>query len=182
MKKQALLIIDIQNDYFTGGNMALDNSKKAGDNATKILDHFREKGQSVIHIQHESTTPGAAFFLPDTEGVKIHNCVAPHADETVLTKNFPNSFRKTGLKDCLDKLGVTDLVITGMMSNMCVDATVRAGFDSGYNCTVIHDGCCAAKLEFRETTVDSDKVHAAFMAALGAVYAELVSAEEFIRN
>ncbi|WP_027721653.1 cysteine hydrolase family protein [Maridesulfovibrio zosterae] len=182
MKKQALLIIDIQNDYFAGGNMALERSYEAGNNATKVLKYFREINRPVIHIQHKSVKSGATFFIPDTKGVKIHECVAPAENETVIVKNFPNSFRATELKEKLNLLEIDELVITGMMSNMCVDATTRAAFDLGYNCKVIHDACCAAKLEFNNTVVDADQVHAAFMAALGSVYAEMLTAEEFINN
>ncbi len=180
MKKQALLIIDIQNDYFSEGKMALDNCEQTAQNASKILEHFREKDQPIIHIQHESVKPGATFFIPGTEGVKIHEYVFPSTTETIIVKNFPNSFRETGLKKQLNKLYVEELVITGMMSNMCVDATTRAAFDLGYKCTVIHDACCAASLEFNNSKVDSEQVHTAFMAALGSVYADMIATSEFI--
>ena len=103
--KSALLIIDIQNDYFPGGKMALEDSPEASLQAGKLLEAFRRKGQPLMHIQHVSNRPGASFFLPDTEGVNIHANVAPHAGETAMQKNFPNSFRGTPLLLCISTPG-----------------------------------------------------------------------------
>ncbi len=73
----ALILIDIQNDYFPGGAMELYQSEKASDNAGKILRKFREEKRPVIHIQHNSTREGVTFFIPNTRGVEIHKNVAP---------------------------------------------------------------------------------------------------------
>ncbi|WP_421900878.1 cysteine hydrolase family protein [Maridesulfovibrio sp.] len=180
MSKKALIIIDIQNDYFPGGKFTLENSEQAGTKAAQVLDHFRKIAQPIIHIQHISVQEGAFFFLPETEGAEIHNCVKPQENEAVILKNYPNSFRKTSLDAELKKLGVDKLVITGMMSNMCVDATTRAASDMGYKCTVVHDACCGASLEFDGVKAGSTEVHAGFMASLGMFYAQMVSAKELI--
>ncbi|WP_432735360.1 cysteine hydrolase family protein [Maridesulfovibrio sp. FT414] len=182
MNHKALILIDIQNDYFPDGKFTLENSTQAGANAGKILAHFRDSGQPIIHIQHESVREGASFFIPGTPGVQIHECVAPIAGEPVVIKNYPNSFRETGLQERLEDLGITELVITGMMSNMCVDATTRAANDLGYKCTVIHDACCGAALEFEGKAVNPAEVHTAFMASLGMFYAEMKSSADYIEG
>jgi nicotinamidase-related amidase len=68
----ALLLIDIQNDYFPGGRMVLEGSTEASQKAEQALSLFREKGLSLIHIQHLSTRPDATFFITGTDGVNIH--------------------------------------------------------------------------------------------------------------
>ena len=93
----ALLIIDIQNDYFPGGASALVGPEEAAKQAAKLIAAFRKKGQPVIHMQHLSVRPGATFFVPGTKGADIHESVKPLAGETVLQKNFPNCFRETRL-------------------------------------------------------------------------------------
>src|SRR5487761_2054976 len=113
--KPALVIIDIQNDYFPGGKMELEGSPEASLQAAKLLASFRAKRLPLVHIQHVSNRPGASFFLPDTEGVNIHATVAPHAGETIVQKNFPNSFRGTKLLEHLRALGADHLVIARMM-------------------------------------------------------------------
>ena len=94
---QALIIIDIQNDYFPGGKMELCGSEAAAHNAALLLKAFRKAGKPVFHVQHISLAPTATFFLPGTAGALIHGSVAPLAGETVVEKHFPNSFRDTPL-------------------------------------------------------------------------------------
>ncbi len=108
--KRALLLIDLQNDYFQGGKMELAGSDKAAGNASLLLDMFRETGGEIIHIQHIATGEGSSFFLPNTEGVKIHNKVTPLPDETVIVKHFPNSFRQTELREVIKNKQIDHLV------------------------------------------------------------------------
>jgi len=174
--KPALIIIDIQNDYFPGGRMELEGSPAASLEAAKLLQTFRAKRLPLVHIQHVSNRPGASFFLPGTEGVNIHANVAPRAGETVIQKNFPNSFRGTALLEHLRGLGADQLVIAGMMTHMCVDATTRAAFDLGFACSLAHDACATRALAFGEQRVPAAQVHAAFVAALAGLYAKVQDA------
>ncbi|MHC1728084.1 MAG: cysteine hydrolase family protein [Syntrophobacteraceae bacterium] len=175
----ALILVDIQNDYFPGGRMELEGSIAASLRARDILALFRQNHLPVVHIRHLSLRPGATFFLPGTEGVEIHENVRPLPSETIIEKNYPNSFRDTGLLEVLRKADISRLVIAGMMTHMCVDATTRAAFDLGFECTLIHDACATRNLAFGQTTVLAGHVHAAFLAALGAVYAKVLGAGEY---
>ncbi|MFH2132141.1 MAG: cysteine hydrolase family protein [bacterium] len=178
--KQGLILIDIQNDYFPAGKMELVQIDHAARNASQVLTVFRKKQLPIFHVQHISNRPGATFFLPDTRGVEIHDSVTPQKGENLVTKQFPNAFRETELLDLLNRSNIREIVICGAMSHMCVDATVRAGFDLGFQCTVIADACATRDLEFGGVIVEAGKVHAAFMAALSAPYARVMSAEDFI--
>ena len=130
---KCLLLVDLQNDYFEGGNNTLSGSLEAVHNAKLLLDNFRKSGNGVCHIQHVSVKPGATFFLKDTIGCEIHETVKPNTDEPVITKSFPNSFLKTDLLNYLKSNHINHLIISGMMTHMCVDATTRAAFDFGFN-------------------------------------------------
>jgi nicotinamidase-related amidase len=175
---QALLIIDIQNDYFAGGAMELEGAEAAGARAGSAIRRFREKNLPVIHVRHLSTRPGATFFLPGTRGAGIHASVEPAAGETVIEKNFPNSFRNTKLEQRLQDSGVKDLVVAGMMTHMCVDASVRHAADLGYKVTLLADACATRAQSFGGETVPARQVHAAFLAALSGFYAKVVNAHE----
>ena len=175
-----LLLVDLQNDYFPGGKMELTGILQACEKARSLLDHFRKSRLPVFHVQHVSVRPGAAFFLPHTVGGKIYSTLEPLDGENVFQKHFPNSFRETLLLETLRKQGVSDLVIVGAMSHMCVDATVRAACDLGFSCTVIEDACATKDLEFRGSLVPAIQVHKAFMAALHGAYAKVMTAQEFL--
>jgi nicotinamidase-related amidase len=180
MPQTALVIIDIQNDYLPGGAFELAGAEAAAANARRLLDHFRATGQPVIHIRHESLRPGSTFFLPGTSGADIHPLVAPAPGEPVILKHFPNAFRDTTLQAELASRNVKSLVAAGMMTLMCVDATVRAAFDLGYAVTVAHDACAARPLRFGELDIPAEAVHGAFLAALGMVYAEIAATAEMV--
>lgn len=176
----ALILVDIQNDYFPGGRMALEGIDAASVNASLLLNRFRERNLPVFHIRHLATHPGATFFLPDTPGSEIHPAVAPIGDEPVIVKHFPNSFRETPLLEQLKKAGIAAVAVCGAMSHMCIDATVRAACDLGFHCRVAHDACATRALTFGRETAPAAKVHAAFMAALSGAYAQVLSTEEVV--
>lgn len=176
----ALILIDIQNDYFPGGKMELSESLAASLKARDLLSFFRKNRLPVVHVRHVSTRPGATFFLPGTEGAEIHENVEPLSTETVLEKNFPNSFRQTLLLDHLRENGITRLVIAGMMTHMCVEASTRAAFDLGFECTLIHDACATRSLSFGNTAVPAEHVQTATLAALSGIYAKVMACDEFI--
>ena len=179
---KALLLIDIQNDYFPGGAMELVGSEKAGVRAGRLLRTFRQRGMPVIHVQHISTRQGATFFLPDTPGVQIHESAAPDATETVLQKHFPNSFRETALLEHLRKQHIAQLVIAGMMTHMCIDTTTRAAADLGFQCVLAHDACATKALSFNGADVSAEHVQTAFLAAMNGLFAQVLSVEEICAN
>ena len=174
---RGLLIVDIQNDYFAGGEHPLVGPDAAAAQARGLLDAFRAAGDPVLHLQHVWDEPDATFMRPGTPGVEIHDVVQPQAGEPVIVKAFPNGFRETPLESALRERGVDALVVCGMMTSMCVDATVRAAVDLGFPTAVAHDACATCDLEFDGTQVPAAAVHAAFLAALADGYAEVASAQ-----
>ncbi|MBV4456391.1 cysteine hydrolase [Pseudomonas sp. COR58] len=180
MAKQALILVDIQNDYFPQGKWTLTGADAAADNAARLLATFRETGDAVIHIRHEFTSADAPFFTPGSDGAKLHPKVLNRAGEPVVLKHFVNSFRDTELQALLDGQGIKELVVVGSMSHMCIDGITRAAADLGYGVTVIHDACATRDLEFNGLTVPAAHVHAAFMASLAFAYATVVSTAEFL--
>lgn len=180
--KTCLILVDIQNDYFPGGRMALVGMQQAATNARMLLQAYRRSGFPIIHIRHVSKGAKATFFLPKTHGVEAHNLVASIEGETVVTKSYPNGFRDTILLEQLKTENITDLLFCGAMSHMCIDATVRAAFDLGFKCRVAEDACATRDLFFKDTTIPASAVHASFMAALSGTYAAVLTTEQILRD
>ena len=178
MAERALVIVDIQNDYFPGGKMELEGAEAAARNAARALEHFRAKQLPVVHVRHLSTRAGATFFIPGTSGAEIHDTVRPRDGEAIVEKNFPNGFRGTRLQAVLDAAGAKGIVIAGMMTHMCVDATVRQAADLGYKVTLLGDACATRAQTFASETVPARQVHAAFLAALNGFYARVIPSHE----
>lgn len=178
----ALILIDIQKDYFPGGRMELVGSVEAAGAAARLLAEFRKASWPVFHIQHISTQPTPTFFVPGTAGIEIHPSVTPLPDEPVVTKHYPNSFRETDLLERIRRAEVNSILFCGMMTSMCVDATVRAAFDLGFTCTIAQDACATLDLTFNGETILARQVHGSFLAALGAVYANIRTTDAILEG
>lgn len=175
--KNALLLIDIQKDYFPGGRMELVRPLEAARVAYDLLQCFRDHGLFHVHIQHVSNKPGASFFLPGDSGCDIHDSVAHFEGEPLVVKHFPNSFRETRLREMLQAEGVERVVITGMMTHMCVDATARAAADLGLKVIVVEDACATRNLTYGDTVIPAEQVHKSFLAALRS-YGEVLPGDQ----
>ena len=177
--KTALLVIDIQKDYFPSGKMELVNPLEAAKQAYMILQCFREHGGYHVHIQHISLKTDATFFVKGTSGTDIHDSVAHFEGEPIVYKHYPNSFRETNLLELLKGWEIERVVITGMMTHMCVDATARAAADLGFQVWIAEDACATRDLKYGETTIPAEYVHKAFLAALKS-YGQVMLSEQII--
>jgi nicotinamidase-related amidase len=180
MSKQAIIVVDFQNDYLTSGSWPLVGIDAAIEKAGRVIEHARGKGVPVFHVRHESPA-GAPFFVAGSPGAEIIPAVAPRDGEEVVVKNYPNAFRDTHLKAKLDAAGVTDVTIVGAMSHMCIDATARAAADHGFSVTVVEDAVATRDTEFNGLAVKADQVHAAFMSAIGFAYGKVVTADDYLK-
>jgi nicotinamidase-related amidase len=179
MLKTALLVIDIQNDYFPGGKYPLVNPLEAAQRAYMILQCFREQGGHHVHIQHISTEPDATFFISGDRGTDIHDSAAHFEGEPIVYKHEPNSFLNTNLLELLRGWEIERVVITGMMTHMCVDATARAASDFGFQVILAEDACATRDLKYGDTIIPAEHVHKAFLAALKS-YGRVMKSEQII--
>ena len=174
----ALVLVDLQNDYFPGGTMELVGADSAVAQAALLLQAFRQRALPIFHVQHIAKRPGATFFLPGTRGAEIHDAVRPTAGEPVVVKHFPNSFRETSLLEDLRSAGASKLVFAGMMTHMCIDTTVRAAADLGFQCALAQDACATRALQFAGQRIEAEHVQLAYLAGLNGTFASVRSVQE----
>jgi len=151
----------------------------AAKKAYMLLQCFREHGAHHVHIQHVSLKPDATFFISGDRGTDIHDSVAHFEGEPIVQKHYPNSFRETNLLEMLKGWGIERVVVCGMMTHMCVDATVRTASDLGFQVLLAEDACATRDLKYGETVILSEHVHKAFLAALKS-YGQVLTAEQII--
>ncbi len=145
--KKALLVIDLQNDYFPGGKFPLWNTDAILQNIERAIAKANAQGIPVIHIQHVAKQGMAPFFNEGTPGADIHPSILAAAPKApVVVKEFADSFEQTNLEETLTKLGVTDLVVCGMMTQNCVTHTAISKAVEKYNVTILPD-CCTTVSE-----------------------------------
>lgn len=156
---KALVVIDLQNDYFPDGAFPLWNTDQTLENIEKAIAMAKAKGVSVVHVQHvaDSSQGISPFFNEGTDGVNIHERILAAApDAPVVKKKFADSFEKTNLEAVLQELGVTELLVCGMMTQNCVTHTAISKAAERYDVSVLID-CC--------TTVD-EMIHMIALHAL----------------
>lgn len=180
--KTALLLIEIQNDYFPNGRMPLEKPLEASLKAQELLQACRAKQLMTVYVQQVSTRQNDLHLLPCTKGVEIHPNVAPIKSETIIKKHYPNSFKDTNLLNHLVKHEINHLVIAGMMTHMSIESTVRAACDLGFTCTVLSDACTTKNLEFNNMLIPAQTVQSAFLAALHPLYADVITVKEFLNT
>ncbi|WP_311270702.1 cysteine hydrolase family protein [Sphingobium sp. WCS2017Hpa-17] len=182
MSKQAIIVVDLQNEYLPSGKLPLSGIEAATAHAARVIAAARARQALIIHIRHEIPDPAAPIFATGSAGVEIIADVAPLESEAVVVKQHPNSFRDTGLQSLLNEHGILSVVIVGAMSHMCIEATARAGADLGYQVTVQHDAAATRDLDFGDVSVPAQQVHAASMAALAFSYAQVISVEAWLAD
>ncbi|GBG96519.1 cysteine hydrolase family protein [Lactococcus termiticola] len=177
--KQALLIIDIQNDYFEDGKMALNRPEEALKQINRLEDRFTAEKQPIIYIQHIKHMKNADFFEVGTPGAELHPGLSVDSDAIVIEKHFPNSFLETNLEATLKELDVEQLVITGMMTHMCVDSTTRQAKELGYQPILVTDATATKALAYQGKVTKAEEVQNAFVSALQN-FADLKTTDEYL--
>ena len=134
--KSALLIIDVQRALCAGEWAAFDIDNVVA-RINTVSAQARAVGVPVVLIQHEEADGPMQF---DTEGWQLADSLVTHAADLRLRKMACDSFHQTDLQAHLQALGVTDLMVCGLQSEFCVDATVRRALALGYPVTLVADG------------------------------------------
>lgn len=177
---EALVLVDIQNEYFKGGKMELHRPEQAAENAARALGYFRAAGLPVFHVRHVNDRPGASTFLPGSPSADIHASVAPIKGEPVVVKRKPSSFLGTGLAEELRRLGIGHIVVCGMMSHMCIDTTVRSAQEHGFTATVLEDACTTMNLAWQGAALPAETVHSVIMASLNGMFARVQATGDYL--
>jgi nicotinamidase-related amidase len=169
--KTALIIIDVQDFYFPGGALPLENPEAASLNCKKLLDRFRADGEMIVHVGHK-VREGGGFYTD----------VVPREGEKVVMKSEVSAFNGTELTAYLRENDVTRLVICGMQTHMCVEGAVRAAYDLGFEVVLVGDACATRTLKFGDKTVAGSDVHTSTLATLDGTYATVVDTETLLKT
>lgn len=173
---KALIVIDVQYEYFPGGAWALPNAETALPNIVRLVEGARAKGVPVVFIQH-ALPEGAPLFAKGTKGVELHEALSAGPDDPVFQKQHPSSFQDTGLQGWLQQQKIGQLDICGFMTQMCCDTTSREAYRNGYAVRLFSDATAAKTLEFAGETIPHGQVHLASLAALSS-FAQVISTQE----
>lgn len=180
-KKMALIIVDVQK-AFDDKKWGERNNLNAEENISKILQLWREKGWSVIHIQHTSDNPSSLFY-PENEGFAIKKIVEPIDEEVIITKKVNSSFIGTNLEEILKGNGIETVVITGLTTPHCVSTTTRMSGNLGFATYLISDATAAFGMKDQnEIYYDAATIHNISLATLHDEFATILTTEQLIND
>jgi nicotinamidase-related amidase len=178
--KTALLVIDFQNEYFTG-KMPIPDGNAAMANTRQLIRFADEHKMPVYHVQHVAPA-GSAVFAIDGNTVKFHPDMQPRTQDTVLQKNTVSVFGSTDLDKRLKAAGIDNLIVSGLMTHACVAGAARDAAPLGYNVLVASDASATRTItRVNGHTVDKDTLHKAALAEVEDTFGDVMTTDQIIK-
>jgi nicotinamidase-related amidase len=179
--KQALLVIDVQNEYFTGklpvtyppGNLK---------NILMAMDHAHARQMPVVVIQHVNPAPESVTFRPGTNGWELHDEIKRRHADILIEKTLPGSFTGTVLDVWLKKNDISILTIAGYMTQMCCDTTARQAFHRGYTANFLSDATGTLSITNPAGTISDADLHHAILVTQQQRFSRVLTTAAWIRQ
>jgi len=166
MAKRALIVIDVQKEYFPDGAWALPDAERTLPNIASLVARSRKRGEPVVFIQHV-TPAGSPVFAQGTAGMEFVAGLDVRPGNPVFQKRHPSAFQDTGLPAWIAKEGVAELDVCGYMTHMCCDTTTREGYSRGLIMRLYADATAAREMIVEGVRLPHDTVHRVSLGALG---------------
>ena len=175
MDRTALVVIDAQQEYFAPvGKVVLPEGPAAVERIATMLAWARRSHVPIIHVVHESRRPGASTFVAGSPELDVHPRAKPAAGEPVITKHLPGSFTGTALEETLRRQGIERVILSGFMTQMCVDTTARQAAHLGFKVTVVSDATAAMDVKGPDgRVIPAADVHRTHLGSLNGFLAEV---------
>ncbi len=176
---QALLVVDVQNEYFTG-RLPTTYPKDSLYNILKAMDHAARVGMPVVVIQHTAPSKDSPTFRRDSDEWKLHPEVERRKRDVLVEKNLPGSFTGTELEKWLRDRNVERVAICGYMAQMCCDTTARQAFHLGFQVDLLSDAMGTLSVQNSAGSISDRDLHRAVMVTMAMKFARVMKAEEWI--
>lgn len=178
----ALLVIDVQNEYFDGkapipdGDAALEHIRAA-------IDAAEHAGMHVVYVQHEVLQRERGVFLRGTHGFELHPQLEPRSGDPLIVKHYPGAFAQTDLDEVVRANGITQIAISGYMTHMCCDTTAREGFQRNLKVLFLDDATATRDVEHPSLgKVGHADLHRATLLTQASMFAEVLPTGGFVRR
>lgn len=179
--KRTLLVIDVQNEYFTG-KLPVSYPSESLENILKAMDAAHGQGIPVIVIQHTAKAPDSPIFRKGSHKWEIHPEVAKRPHSLFIEKNFPGSFTETELESWLRERDIDTVVISGYMTHMCCDTTARQAFHLGFNVEFLSDATGTLSFKSNIGSVTDEELHRAILITQGWMFGKVLKTSEWING
>jgi len=177
--KKALLVIDVQNEYFIG-KLKVTYPSNSLDNILKVMDYAKDNNMIIILVQH--TAISGDTFIKNSMEWKIHPEILKKSYDYYIEKTKPSSFYNTNLEEILNKENIDRVVISGYMTQMCCDSTAREAFHKGYAVEFLSDATGTIDVSNKIGTISSKDLHKATLITQSLRFSNVLSIQEWMNN
>lgn len=179
--KKALLVIDVQNEYFTG-LLPVTYPENSFDNIKDLINASNANNIPVIYIQHTSNIADAKTFIKNSREWMLHPELLKLSYDALVEKNYPSSFANTNLDEILKELGIGSIAICGYMAQMCCDSTAREAFHKGYEVEFISDAVGTLDIMNYAGSINASDLHKAVIITQAMKFSKVISTDTFIKT
>ena len=177
--KQVLLVIDVQNEYFTG-KLPVTYPPGSLENILVAMDHAHTVHLPVVVIQHTNLAPEAVTFRKGTDGWELHDAIKQRNADIILEKNLPGSFTGTVLDTWLKNNDISIITIAGYMTQMCCDTTARQAFHCGFTVNFLSDATGTLAFTNAAGSMNDADLHRAILVTQQQLFSRVLTTAEWI--
>jgi nicotinamidase-related amidase len=179
--KRALIVIDVQNEYFTG-KLPVTYPEDSFQNIHNAIDSANKNEIPVILIQHSKLEEDAVTFKKGSHEHDIHEEILKRDYDIIIEKNLPGSFTGTELESWLKENNIDIVTICGYMTQMCCDTTARQAMHLGFNVEFLNDATGTLDISNSAGEINAEELHKAVLITQAMIFSKVVSTKEWIHN
>lgn len=177
--KRALLVIDVQNEYFTG-KLPISYPQGSLERITQAMDAAEQAEIPIVMIQHSAPQPDSATFRRESREWELHPEVAGRAYDVLIEKNLPGSFTGTQLETWLRERNIDSVAISGYMTQMCCDTTARQAMHLGFGVEFLSDATGTLAFTNSAGEVSAEELHRAILVTQQIRFSKVLPTVEWI--
>ncbi|AFY34931.1 cysteine hydrolase family protein [Calothrix sp. PCC 7507] len=179
--KRALLVIDVQNEYFTG-KLPITYPPGNLDNIFQVMNIAREQGIPIIVVRHTQPQADSPIFCKGSKEWELHPEIAKYPYDLLIEKNVPGSFTGTELETWLRNRGIDTVVISGYMTQMCCDTTARQASHLGFSVEFLADATGTLTFKNNAGVATDEELHRATLVAQDTFISKVINTAEWINS
>ncbi len=180
--KRALLVIDVQNEYFEGGALPISHPSDHFQNILEVMDAAHAAGVTTVVVRHHQPAPDSPLFCKGSKHWELHPEVAKRPYDLLLDKTLPGSFTGTQLETYLRERGIDTVTISGYMTQICCDTTARQAMHRGFKVEFLSDATGTLDLENRAGSIKANDLQKAILISQQMFISEVISKDEFLER
>ncbi len=179
--KKALMVIDVQNEYFDG-KLPIEYPENSFENIILAIESANKKDIPVILIQHTSSDEYSFTFKKGSKEWEIHEKVLEKDHDIIIEKNLPGSFTKTQLESYLKENDIKKVAICGYMTHMCCDTTARQAMHLDFEVEFLNDATGTRDVSNYSGDIRAEKLHKATLITQAMKFSKVMSTEDWVRS